>query len=423
MRILIVGGGGREHALAWKAARSPRVSEVFCAPGNPGMATIGTCLGIAADDIDRLLAAAREHQIDLTIVGPEQPLVMGIVDRFQAAGLRIWGPSRAAAELEGSKVAMKEFMRRHNIPTAQCKIFDDPALAHAYIDEFGLPAVIKCDGLAAGKGVTVATTAEAAHGAIDDIMVRRIFGAEAGRRLVIEEVLRGEEISIFALCDGHNAILLDTAQDHKQVGEGDTGPNTGGMGAFTPARDLLSQRHEDDIVRRILVPTMAGLVQEGRPYVGLLYLGIMLTDHGPKTLEYNVRFGDPECQPLMLRLESDLIDLCEACIDGRLDQQDITWSNDTAICVTLASQGYPGSYPKGRPITGLDQPLFGEQAVVFHAGTRLDGDQLVTDGGRVLSVCARGSDLDSARNQVYAACDLIHFEGVHFRRDIGRRHG
>ncbi|MFW5858757.1 MAG: phosphoribosylamine--glycine ligase [Planctomycetota bacterium] len=422
MRVLVVGSGGREHALAWKLASSPRVEQVVCAPGNPGMAAIGECVDVAADDIDGLLALARERAIDLTVVGPEIPLVAGIVDTFTAAGLRAWGPSKAAAELEGSKVAMKEFLRRHNIPTATFKIFDDAAKAHAYIDEVGPPLVVKCDGLAAGKGVTVATTVDEAHAAVSAIMEQQIFGAAAGAHLVIEEVMRGEEISVFALCDGHNAILLETAQDHKQVGEGDTGANTGGMGAFTPARHLLGKNDEDTIVERILVPTMSGLVKEGRPYVGVLYLGLMLTDHGPKVLEYNVRFGDPECQPLMLRMRSDLVDLCEACIDGKLDKMTIDWDPATAICVTMASGGYPGSYRKGLPITGLDT-IEDPDVLVFHAGTARAGDAVVTAGGRVLSVCARGEDLAAARAKVYSTCEQIAFAGAHYRRDIGTRHG
>lgn len=422
MRVLVVGSGGREHALAWKLNQSAKVDAVLVAPGNPGTAEFATNLPVAADDIDGLLAAAKQHAVDLTVVGPEIPLVAGIVDRFQADGLRCWGPSKAAAELEGSKVAMKTFLRSHNIPTATFKIFNDAQLAHEYIDEVGAPIVVKCDGLAAGKGVTVASDDAEAHAAIDAIMRDHVFGAEAGSKVIIEECMRGEEISVFALCDGHNAVLLDYAQDHKQAFDGDRGPNTGGMGAFTPAPGLVNRRAEDDIVRRIVVPTLSGMVKEGRPYVGVLYIGLMLTESGPKVVEYNVRFGDPECQPLMLRLQTDLAEVIEASLDGTLDQIELSWDDQTAICVTMASDGYPGSYPKGRTITGVDAAE-AAGAVVFHAGTSSDDDELVTSGGRVLSVCALGADLDQARERAYQACDTISFDGAHFRRDIGRRHG
>ena len=307
MHILVIGNGGREHALAWKLSQSPRLTRLSIAPGNPGTASLGTNVPIRSDDIEKLAQYAIDQHVDLTVIGPEVPLTMGIVDEFQRRHLRCWGPSKAAAQLEGSKVAMKEFLRRHNIPTAPFKIFNKPADAHAYILEVDGPLVVKCDGLAAGKGVTVARTPDEAHQAIDRIMVQHEFGREAGRQVIIEEVLRGEEISVFAFCDGRNAVLLDYVQDHKQVHDGDQGPNTGGMGAFSPVPGLISARDEDDLVRRILVPTMSGMVHEGRPYVGLLYMGLMITDGGPKVIEYNVRFGDPECQVLMLRLQSDLI--------------------------------------------------------------------------------------------------------------------
>jgi phosphoribosylamine---glycine ligase len=420
MQVLVIGSGGREHALAWKLSQSDRVDQLHIAPGSPGTAELGSNVPIAADDIDALIAFAKRTGIDLTVVGPEQPLVGGIVDRFQAEKLRIWGPSKAAAELEGSKVAMKEFLRRHSIPTANFKVFADADQAHEYLEEVGAPIVVKCDGLAAGKGVTVAADLEQAHAAVDRIMRQHEFGAQAGASVVIEECMQGEEISIFAFCDGHNALICDAAQDHKQVFDGDQGPNTGGMGAFTPAPQLLTPADEDAIVHKILLPTMSGLVRERRPYVGILYLGLMLTDKGPRVVEYNVRFGDPECQPLMLRLENDLVDICEACIDGTLDQLELRWSSQTAICVTMASEGYPAAYPKGRTITGLEDV---DDAVVFHAGTSEKGRRLVTAGGRVLSVCALADDLDAARAKAYAACEAIRFDGKHYRRDIGCRHG
>ena len=420
MKILVIGNGGREHALAWKLKQSPRVEQLFIAPGNPGTATLGTNVPIKSDDIEKLAQFAVEQKIDLTVVGPEIPLTLGIIDEFHRRGLRAWGPSKAAAQLEGSKVAMKEFLRRHNIPTAQFKIFNKIADAKAYITEVDGPLVVKCDGLAAGKGVTVAKNAAEAHDAVERIMVKHEFGAAAGKHVVIEETLRGEEISVFAFCDGRNAVLLDYVQDHKQVFDGDEGPNTGGMGTFSPVPGLMKPRDEDEMVRRILYPTMAGMLKEGRPYIGVLYMGLMITDSGPKVIEYNVRFGDPECQTLMLRLTTDLPGVLEACIDGKLDQVELEWDPRTSVCVTMASAGYPGKYPSDLPISGLDSAQ-AQNATVFHAGTRDKNSQVVTAGGRVLSVCGIGTDLDAARATAYAACDAIRFDGKHFRKDIGKR--
>ena len=420
MKILVIGNGGREHALAWKLKQSPRVEQLFIAPGNPGTATLGTNVPIKSDDIEKLAQFAVEQKIDLTVVGPEIPLTLGIIDEFHRRGLRAWGPSKAAAQLEGSKVAMKEFLRRHNIPTAQFKIFNKIADAKAYITEVDGPLVVKCDGLAAGKGVTVAKNAAEAHDAVERIMVKHEFGAAAGKHVVIEETLRGEEISVFAFCDGRNAVLLDYVQDHKQVFDGDEGPNTGGMGTFSPVPGLMKPRDEDEMVRRILYPTMAGMLKEGRPYIGVLYMGLMITDSGPKVIEYNVRFGDPECQTLMLRLATDLPGVLEACIDGKLDQVELEWDPRTSVCVTMASAGYPGKYPSDLPISGLDSAQ-AQNATVFHAGTRDKNSHVVTAGGRVLSVCGIGTDLDAARATAYAACDAIRFDGKHFRKDIGKR--
>jgi phosphoribosylamine---glycine ligase len=421
MRILVVGSGGREHALAWKLKESPRVREVFVAPGNPGTAEFADNVPIKADDIEGLARFAAEKAIDLTVVGPEGPLTLGIVDLFRERGLRCWGPSKAAARLEGSKVDMKEFLRRHNIPTARFHVFSKSADAIAHINELDGPCVVKTDGLAAGKGVTVAKGPEQARDAVIRMMEKHEFGKEAGARVVVEEVLRGEEISVFAFCDGHNALMLDLVQDHKQALDGDEGPNTGGMGAFSPVPGLVNTRTEDEIVRRILVQTMSGLVHEGRPYVGLLYMGLMLTDAGPKVLEYNVRFGDPECQALMPRLRTDLLEICLASIEGRLDQLDLEWDPRTSVCVTLASGGYPGDYKNGLPISGLDDAV-ARGAIVFHAGTKQGADgQLATAGGRVLSVVGLGTDLDQARSIAYAGCDSIAFAGKHCRRDIGKR--
>ncbi len=419
MKVLVIGSGGREHALAWKLRQSVAITKLYLAPGNPGMAELGELVPIASDDIPALVAFAASNAVDLTVVGPETPLVLGIVDAFAAKGLRCFGPSKAAAELEGSKVAMKEFLRRHNIPTAQFKVFNKAADAHAYLDEVDGPIVIKCDGLAAGKGVTVARDAAEGHAAVTRIMESHEFGADAGRRVVIEEILRGEEISVFVLCDGHNAVLLDYVQDHKQAFDGDEGPNTGGMGTFSPA-PLMNTRDEDEMVRRIVVPTMSGLVKEGRPYKGVLFLGLMITDAGPKVIEYNVRFGDPECQVLMQRLNGDLLAALQACIDGTLDRIELNWKPETAVCVTLAAPGYPGAYPKGLPITCIDAAE-AAGCTVFHAGTASKDGAVVTAGGRVLSVCATGADLDQARATAYRGAEAIRFEGKHFRRDIGKR--
>jgi phosphoribosylamine--glycine ligase len=420
MQVLVVGSGGREHALAWKLKQSPKVDAVFVAPGNPGTAAIATNVAIKADDIEGLARFAAERSIDLTVVGPEVPLTMGIVDLFQSKGLKCWGPSKAAARLEGSKIDMKEFLRRHNIPTARFHAFTKSADAIAHIREIDGPCVVKTDGLAAGKGVTVAKTAEQAVEAVIRVMEKHEFGKEAGARVVVEELLRGEEISVFAFCDGHNALMLDLVQDHKQVFDGDEGPNTGGMGAFSPVPGLVNERTMDEIVRRILVPTMSGLVHEGRPYVGLLYMGLMLTDAGPKVIEYNVRFGDPECQALMPRLTSDLAEVILASLDGKLDQFDLAWDPRTAVCVTLASGGYPGDYKAGLAIDGVAQAE-GRGATVFHAGTRDKDGELLTAGGRVLSVVGLGVDLDQAREVAYAGCDAISYHGKHCRRDIGKR--
>ncbi len=420
MKVLVIGSGGREHALTWKLAQSKLVDQLFIAPGNPGTAEIGTNVAIKVTEIDQLVAFAVKEAVHLVVVGPEVPLCLGLADALRDKDIPVFGPSKACAKLEGSKVEMKEFLRRHNIPTAQFKVFTKSVEAIAYVEEAGAPIVVKADGLAAGKGVTVARTVDEAKDAIIRIMEKHEFGKDAGKQVVIEECIRGEEISVFALCDGRNAVLLDYVQDHKQAFDGDAGPNTGGMGTFSPVPGLVKPRDEDEIVRRVLVPTMSGLHKEGRPYVGVLFMGLMINEGGVKVLEYNVRFGDPECQSLMLRLNADLAELLLAAAIGRLDQYEVAWDPRVSVCVTMASGGYPDAYPSGLPITGLDSAA-ASQAIVFHAGTADKDGQLVTAGGRVLSVCAYGHNLDEARRVAYAACEAIRYDKKHYRRDIGKR--
>jgi len=421
MNVLIIGGGGREHALAWKAAQSPRVEKVFVAPGNagteaePGMENVS----IAAEDIDGLLDFAKQEHIELTIVGPEAPLVGGVVDRFQAAGLRIFGPSAAAAELEGSKAFSKDFLARHRIPTAAYGSFTDLDQAIAYIREQGAPIVVKADGLAAGKGVILAETEQQAIDACRDMLAGNAFG-EAGHRVVIEEFLSGEEASFIVMVDGEHVLPLATSQDHKARDDGDTGPNTGGMGAYSPAPVVTEALHRR-IMDEVILPTVRGMADDGKPYTGFLYAGLMIgADGAPRVLEYNVRFGDPETQPIMLRLRSDLVELCEAALDRRLDQVQAEWDPRVSLGVVLAAGGYPDSYAKGDVISGLDA-VQGEGVKVFHAGTRRQGDEVVTSGGRVLCVCALGDDVATAQRRAYAAVEKISWNGVYYRRDIGHR--
>jgi phosphoribosylamine--glycine ligase len=419
MKVLIVGGGGREHALAWKAAQSPRCNEVLVAPGNagtarePGMSNVA----VSADDVDGLLELARNRGVDLTIVGPEVPLVAGIVDRFSAAGLRCFGPSAGAAQLEGSKAYSKDFMVRHGIPTAAYRSFTELEPALAYLRERGAPIVVKADGLAAGKGVIVAGQLEAAEAAVRDMLATDSFG-EAGRRVVIEEFLPGEEASYIVICDGTTALPLPTSQDHKTRDDGDTGPNTGGMGAYSPA-PVLTREIRERVQREVIEPTLAGLADDGHPFVGFLYAGLMIAPDGsPRVLEFNVRCGDPETQPIMMRLESDLLDLCEAAIDGKLDEQTVTFDQRACLGVVMAAGGYPGSYGKGIRIHGLDGV---RDAKVFHAGTTEKDGLVVTAGGRVLCVCALGTSVGDAQRRAYEAVSRICWDDVHFRRDIGHR--
>ncbi|NLW60039.1 MAG: phosphoribosylamine--glycine ligase [Firmicutes bacterium] len=419
MRVLIVGGGGREHALAWKLKQSPLVRELFCAPGNAGIARLARCVPVAADDLEALVALAREHRIDLTVVGPEAPLAAGIVDRFQEAGLAIFGPGKAAAQLEASKVFAKQLMAKYRIPTAESRTFTTAAEACAYIRAKGAPIVVKADGLAAGKGVVVAATVAEAEAAVQRMLVDREFG-EAGSRIVIEEYLRGEEVTLLAFTDGTTVVPMVAAQDHKAAYDHDTGPNTGGMGAYSPV-PLLTPERQQQIVTEILRPTIDGLRQEGIVYRGVLYVGLMITATGPKVLEYNVRFGDPECQVILPRLQSDLIPILQAINDGRLAEETITWHNNHTACVVMASGGYPGTYTTGKIITGLDQVAAMPDVYVFHAGTATHGENVVTAGGRVLAVTAWGETRAEALDKAYQAVQAIHFDGAHYRTDIGRR--
>ena len=418
MRILVVGGGGREHALCWAIAASPLCDALYCAPGNAGIAQDAECVGIAADDVDGLVAFATDQAIDLVVVGPEAPLVLGLVDRLDAAGIRAFGPRADAAMLEGSKGFMKDLCARQVIPTAAYGRFTDADKAKAYIREQGAPIVVKADGLAAGKGVTVAQSVDEALAAVDQAMNDKAFGA-AGAELVIEEFLPGEELSFFALVDGESALPLAGAQDHKAVGDGDTGPNTGGMGAYSPAPSL-TEALEAEVMETIILPTVRGMAADGHPYRGVLYAGLMLDGGKPKLLEYNVRFGDPECQVLMMRLRSDIVPALVAACDGTLDTFDLRWSDEAALTVVLAANGYPGAYEKGTEIRGLDDAA-ARGATVFHAGTAAEDARILATGGRVLNVTARGSNITDAQANAYAAVDAIDWPDGFCRRDIGWR--
>ena len=421
MKILVIGGGGREHALAWKVAQSARVDKVYVAPGNAGTAGENRLENVAVDaeDIDALLAFALKEKIDLTIVGPEAPLVAGVVDRFQASGLRIFGPSAAAAQLEGSKAFSKDFLARHHIPTAAYGNFTDLDQAVAYIRQQGAPIVVKADGLAAGKGVILAQTEQEAIDACRDMLAGNAFG-EAGHRVVVEEYLSGEEASFIVMVDGEHVLPLASSQDHKARDDGDSGPNTGGMGAYSPAAVVTDDMHRR-IMDEVIWPTVQGMAADGKPYSGFLYAGIMIAPDGcPRVLEYNVRFGDPETQPILLRLKSDLLELCEAALDQRLHQVQAEWDSRASLGVVLAAGGYPGHYEKGQVINGLDA-VEGDDVRVFHAGTRLQDGNIVTSGGRVLCVCALGEDVARAQRRAYAAVDKISWKDMYYRRDIGHR--
>lgn len=419
MKVLIVGSGGREHALAWKAKQSAKVSEVFVAPGNAGTALEHgiSNINIPVTDIDGLLAFARDNNIGLTIIGPEVPLTMGIVDRFQEAGLRCFGPKAQAAQLEGSKSFCKDFLVRHQIPTANYQDFTDADKAIAYIKAQGAPIVVKADGLAAGKGVVVAQTEQEAIDAVQDMLAGNVFGS-AGSRVVIEEFLMGEEASFIVIADGKQALPMATSQDHKARDNGDKGPNTGGMGAYSPAPVVTPEIHAR-VMREVINPTLAGMAQDGMPYTGFLYAGLMIAPDGSvKVLEYNCRFGDPETQPIMMRLQSDLVELCETALDGKLDQIQAIWDNRTALGVVMAAGGYPDQYHQGDVISGLPEQIIPDTKV-FHAGTRQQDGQIVTAGGRVLCVCALGETVQEAQGRAYQQVTQINWNNVYFRTDIG----
>ncbi len=419
MKVLLVGSGGREHAIAWKLARSSGLTRMFFAPGNAGMADLGDCVPVQAEDVAAVVRFAKQEKMDLVIVGPEDPLCDGMVDALQAAGIRAFGPTQAAARLEGDKAFAKEMMRQRSVPTGEARIFTTFRDAKAYVASREGGVVVKAAGLAKGKGVAVCDDPADAILALENIMVKRIYGT-AGDKVVVEEKLTGPEVSILALVDGHTIYVMDSAQDHKAIGEGDTGPNTGGMGAYSPTR-LVNDRSMHQIESEILVPIMDALRSEGVTYKGVLYAGLMLTAAGPKVLEFNCRFGDPEIQPLLMRLKSDLLEVCMAVVEGKLDSMTLEWDPRPAICVVMASGGYPGDYQKGKPITGLADAGAMEDVVVFHAGTKALGKQVVTAGGRVLGVTALGDTLDAAARRCYAAVDKIHFEGAYCRRDIGAK--
>lgn len=419
MNVLVVGSGGREHALVWKIAQSPAVERVYCAPGNPGIARYAECVDIGVNDFDGLLRWAREKGIDLTVVGPEDPLSRGIVDWFTQAGFRIFGPSAAAAELEASKTFAKHLMARQRIPTAAFDEFDNAQAALDYIHAHGAPVVVKADGLAAGKGVTVARDEAAAVASVKAMMEERVFG-EAGRRVVIEDCIEGEEASILAFTDGRIVVPMLPSQDHKPVFDHDEGPNTGGMGAYAPA-PLVTPPMLAEIALTVLQPCVDGMAALGRPYVGVLYAGLMITREGPKVIEFNCRFGDPETQVVLPLLESDLVPILVACCDGTLDEQKVQWRQEACVSVVMASGGYPGPYSKGKAIDGIDEAEKDDSVVVFHAGTKLDGAQVVTNGGRVLNVTATAADIPSAIHRAYNAVGKIGFEGAHHRTDIGKK--
>ena len=417
MKVLVIGSGGREHALCWKIAQRPD-TEVYVAPGNIGMIDVATLVNIKVDDIPALVDFAKAEAIDLTVVGPELPLTLGVVDAFQEAGLACFGPNKAAAKLEGSKAFSKELMKKYGIPTAAFDTFTDVDKAKAFVDEIGVPCVVKADGLAAGKGVIICMTREEADKAIEDMLTDHAFG-DASATIVIEEYMVGPEVSVLAFADGKSVLPMVSAQDHKRIFDGDKGPNTGGMGAYSPA-PVYTEALSAEVNKTIIEPTIAAMAAEGTPFTGILYTGLMLTEKGPRVLEYNVRFGDPETQPIMVRMKSDIVELFQACVDGKLDEATLEWHDEAAVCVIMASGGYPASSEKGVPIHGLDD-IAAEEAIVFHSGTAEKDGEIVTNGGRVLGVTAKDATIKGAIDKAYAAVEKINFDHMQFRRDIGAR--
>jgi phosphoribosylamine--glycine ligase len=419
MKILVIGSGGREHALIWKLSQSSEVDKIYCAPGSAGIAEFAELVAIAPHEIDKLADFAAAQKIDLTVVGPELPLTLGISDLFESRGLKIFGPNRDAAQLEGSKAFAKKIMTENSIPTAAAGIFSDAEAARRYLNQNPGPYVVKADGLAAGKGVLICATREEAHSAIDEIMVKKAFG-QAGEKVVIEQFLEGEEASFMVLTDGDYVLALPSSQDHKRVFDNDQGPNTGGMGAYSPA-PVVTQAVEDRVLREVVTPLIAGLKLKGIVYRGVIYVGLMITKAGPKVLEFNARFGDPECQVIMMRLKSDLVPLLQAAVDGTLRTVRPEWYPDPAVCVVLSAGGYPGSYEMGKAIRGLETLQDWPKGFVFHAGTSKENGRWQTSGGRVLGVTARGHDLAEAVQEVYRGVNAISWDGMHYRRDIARR--
>lgn len=416
MKILVVGSGGREHAILWKLAQSKRVEKLYCAPGNGGISQLAECVPIKVMEKEKMADFAAENQIDMTIIGPDDPLADGIVDVFQKRGLRVFGPTAAAARIEASKVFSKDLMKKYHIPTAQYEVFDNAEQAIAYIKSGTFPAVIKAEGLALGKGVIIAEDEQTAIEAVRDMMEGKKFG-DAGNRVVIEEFLTGPEISVLTFCDGKTVVPMVSAQDHKRAFDNDKGLNTGGMGAFSPSK-IYTKELEEECMQNIFLPTVKAMQEEDCPFTGVLYFGLMSTKNGVKVIEYNARFGDPETQPVLMRLETDLVDIFEACIDGTLDQLDIKWKDEAAVCVVMASGGYPVKYQSGYEISGLtDAEALG--LTVFHAGTKLENDVFVTAGGRVLGITAMGKTLDDAISLAYRGVEKIHFKDAHYRKDIG----
>jgi len=418
MDILIVGSGGREHAIAWAAAKSPKADKIYCAPGNAGIAEFAECVDIKAMEFDKLVAFAKEKQIGLTIIGMDDPLVGGVVDAFEAEGLRVFGPRKNAAIIEGSKAFSKDLMKKYNIPTASYENFTDPEQALAYLENVKMPIVLKADGLALGKGVLICETLEEAKAGVKTLMLDKQFG-DAGNEIVIEEFMTGREVSVLAFCDGKTIRCMTSAQDHKRAKDGDKGLNTGGMGTFSPS-PFYTKEVEEFCEKYVYQPTMDAMASEGRPFTGILFTGLMLTEDGPKVLEYNARFGDPEAQVVLPRMKNDMIEVMEACIDGKLSDVTLEFEENAAVCVVLASDGYPEKYEKGFEIKGLDKFKDQDDYYVFHAGTKFDGDKIVTNGGRGLGVVAKGGDLKAARKNAYEATEWIDFANKYKRNDIGK---